>query len=360
MARHFKEPVSQPEPIPQPEPTPAPAPAPLPEQTLASEPVVPQAVPAYPATRVAAPRPAPAPDPEPAPAPRRRRRGARDLFSTLLIVVGVVLLAIAGGMWGTAQFRYHQQDQVNKKLAAYATIDETPNAAQSGPPQIDWAGLKAINDEVCGWLQVPGTTINYPVYQASDNDKYLRHSATGEWTWGGQLFLDFECTNPGMVDQVTLIYGHHLNDGSMFEQIARMDEQERFDAIQTVWYVTEANTYELEPLFLYYTQEDDPDARTFTFADNDEFRDLLAHQLSRAVTFRPDAGNILATTEHVLVLATCNYIDGYGRSLLVCVPKKEAAPPAQTDETGATEATGDAGDAVPAETPTEDVATPES
>ena len=257
-----------------------------------------------------------------------RRRRSR-LLSTLLIVVGVVLLAVAGGLWGTARWRYHEQDVVNQQLAAYATVrDNEPDAPQSLAPEVDWAGLKAINDDVVGWLQVPGTTINYPVYQGEDNEHYLRHSALGDWTLGGQLFIACENAAPGMVDSQTYVYGHHLLDGSMFEQIAAMDDQARFDEIGTVWYVTEQTAWECEPLFVYYVHEYDTEARTFTFDDAAAFRDYLSQRLELAVSSRADAASIIAGTNHVLCLITCNYYEeyeGHGRTILVCVPKQEAA-----------------------------------
>lgn len=257
----------------------------------------------------------------------RRRR--RRLLSTLMIVAGVVLLAVAGGMWGMSQWRYHEQDVVNRKLAAYATVlDNEADAPQSQPPEVDWEGLKAINDDVVGWLQVPGTTINYPVYQGEDNEHYLRHSALGDWTLGGQLFIDCESTRPGMVDAQTYVYGHHLLDGSMFEQIAAMDDQARFDEIGTVWYVTEQTAWECEPLFVYYVHEDDTKARTFTFDDTAAFRAYLSERLASAVAARDDAATIVSGASHVLCLVTCNYYEeyeGHGRTILVCVPKQEAA-----------------------------------
>lgn len=256
-----------------------------------------------------------------------RRRGG--WLSNLLIIVGVALLLVAGGMWAAAQWRYHEQDQVNRMLAAYATVrDNELDSETSRPPEVDWAGLKAINADVVGWLQVPGTTINYPVYQGKDNQHYLRHSATGEWTLGGQLFIDYECTRPGMVDNLTLVYGHHLLDGSMFEQIAAMDDQSRFNEIKTVWYVTEQTAYECEPLFLYYVHADDMDARLFRFQTDGEFRAYLKERLGRAVTMRDDAAQIIPGVSHALCLITCNYYEeyeGHGRTILVCVPKAEAA-----------------------------------
>jgi sortase B len=43
------------------------------------------------------------------------------------------------------------------------------------------------------------------------------------------------------------------------------------------------------------------------------------------VTSRSDASELIGKTSHVLTLCTCNYIDGYGRTILVCVPKSEVA-----------------------------------
>ena len=251
--------------------------------------------------------------------PKPRRRRGVGIISILLIVAGVLLLAAAFFLWGRTRLRYWQQEQVNQQLAEFTIVDDE----RSGP-KVDWAGLKAINDEVIGWIEIPGTTINYPVYQADDNEKYLRHSATGEWTVGGQLFADCEGTRPGMVDALTLIYGHHLLDGTMFEPIAAMDNQEAFDKVHTVWYVTEDTAWECEPLFVYYTQPDDQKARIFNWESYDAFHDYLTERLGHAAAKREDAAQLVSGARHVLCLITCNYYDGYGRTILVCIPKSEA------------------------------------
>ena len=259
---------------------------------------------------------------------RKRKHPVLRVISTLLLIVGIALIGVAGYMYWRAQQQYQQQEQVNEELAQYST----PNADDSeGVPTIDWAGLEAINSDVVGWIYIPDTVVNYPVYQGSNNDEYLRHTATGEYYLGGQVFMDYQNTEPGMLDSQTIIYGHHLLDGSMFKPVADMAEQSNFDSHPTIWYIDENNqSYELEPLLVYKTTADDTNVRTFAFVTQDDFHSYLSDLLAKSVALRPDASAIIAPTSHVLTLVTCNYDNGIGRTVLVCVPKSEAALAAAT------------------------------
>ena len=252
---------------------------------------------------------------------RDPRKRVGRVVSVLLFVVGVALIAVAAGMWIHNQWQYHEQDRINEELATYADVSDNGTT----PPQVDWEALKAVNPEVVGWVQIPGTAVNFPVYQASDNDKYLHTSAEGDYSLGGQVFMDYENTAPGMVDGQTIVYGHHLRNGAMFKPISDMSNQEMFDGVSTVWYVTEEATYELEPLFLYETDANDTNVRHFSFASVDELRAYLTDLLGRAVTSRSDAAELISGAQNVLTLCTCNYDNGdSGRTLLVCVPKASA------------------------------------
>lgn len=253
----------------------------------------------------------------------RRKRG-RNVLSTIFLVVGIVLLAVAGYLYFHAQSEYNHQRQNNQKLEKIADVQTD---ASTGAPKIDFAALEAVNNDIVGWIDVEGTSISFPVYQGKNNTQYLRHSATGEYSIGGQVFMDCENTKPGMVDAQTLIYGHHLNDGQMFAPLDDLKKQANFDKIKTVWYVDRNNkAYEMEPLLLYIIKSDyDDDLRTFTFSSTDEFHTYLNKMLAKASSKRSDAAQIIQGTSHVMTLVTCNYDFGHGRAVLLCVPKSEAA-----------------------------------
>ena len=241
------------------------------------------------------------------------------VLSTLLFIVGVGLIVYAAYTYLYAQYQYYLTDENNDTLAEYATVSDNPSSV----PVVDWDALKAVNDDVVGWVYIPGTVVNFPVYQADDNSYYLHTSAEGEYSVGGQIFLDYANTAPGLVDYQSIIYGHHLRNGAMFKVIADMDNQEVFDSVTTVWYVTEDAAYELVPLLVYKTDEDDTNVRMFTFDSVEEYQSYLTDLLAQAVTSAEDAEELIATGANVLSLCTCNYDeefdDGEGRTVLVCI-----------------------------------------
>lgn len=243
-----------------------------------------------------------------------------NLVSNVLIVLGVVLLAVAAFVFIQNNQNYQKIDQENERVAEYAKLSDDENT----PPQVDWDALKAMNPDVVGWLQVPGTVVNYPVFQTTDNEYYLNRAPDRSESIGGSVFLDYECKAPGMVDVQTIVYGHHMRNGSQFKQIADMEDQKLFDTIKTVWYVTEKQgAHNLAPIFLYYTNEDDLDVRQFTFQNDEAFHKYLEGYFAKAQAKRADADKIVPQLKHVFTLSTCNYYDGLGRTLLVCAPKSE-------------------------------------
>ena len=73
------------------------------------------------------------------------------------------------------------------------------------------------NDEIAGWLTVPNTKVNNPVYQTDDNDYYLTHNMNKEKSRYGALFFDYRASlDPDNPSQNATIYGHNMKDGSMF------------------------------------------------------------------------------------------------------------------------------------------------
>jgi len=76
----------------------------------------------------------------------------------------------------------------------------------------------AINQDVAGWIIVPGTEIDYPVLQGKTNMTYLNRDIQGNYTMTGSIFLDSR-NQRDYSDIYSLLYGHNMSKHRMFSDI---------------------------------------------------------------------------------------------------------------------------------------------
>ncbi|WP_270255650.1 class B sortase [Collinsella intestinalis] len=229
-----------------------------------------------------------------------KRRG--NVLSNILIAVGVALLLVAGGLFVKAQIGYKKANDYYNGIAEMAVKD---SSGEDGIPQIDFDALKKESDDIVGWIYVPGTRINYVVAQGETNNTYLRHLPNGEYSENGTIFMDMDGTAPGMVNQQTTLYGHHMNDGAMFEPIDASMDQKVFDTFKKVYYITPEMTYVLKPMFTMQVQDDYVDARRTNFDSERAFTQYLQASLAQAKASAKDAAAEVEKADKVLTLVTC-------------------------------------------------------
>ena len=92
--------------------------------------------------------------------------------------------------------------------------------------------LISMNSECFGWISIAGTNINYPVMHTPSNpQKYLNKNFYGEYSFSGTPFLDARCS----ADSTNLIiYGHHMNNGTMFADLCNYTDYSYFTEHPTV------------------------------------------------------------------------------------------------------------------------------
>ena len=80
--------------------------------------------------------------------------------------------------------------------------------------------LKAQNSDIVGWVNIPGTQLDNPVYQTVDNEYYITHDMNHQTNSYGSLFLDYRCKiDPKALTQNQIIYGHNMRYGAMFGEL---------------------------------------------------------------------------------------------------------------------------------------------
>ncbi|NLL92318.1 MAG: class B sortase [Ruminococcaceae bacterium] len=92
--------------------------------------------------------------------------------------------------------------------------------------------LKSLNPDIVGWIEIPGTQIDYPVVETDNNYYYMTHDVLGERSRNGAVFVDYR-TDFITSDKV-IIYGHGMKNGNMFHDINYLLDKGTFDSIENI------------------------------------------------------------------------------------------------------------------------------
>lgn len=114
------------------------------------------------------------------------------------------------------------------------------------------------------WLQLPDTTLNYPVMLGADNQFYLNHLPDGNKNALGSLFLDCRTNKDS---KHLIIYGHNGLGGEMFGLLKEYESQDYFLEHQTLTIATLDDVY-VCPIFSVRRINANCDAYRLEFEDD--------------------------------------------------------------------------------------------
>lgn len=110
---------------------------------------------------------------------------------------------------------------------------------------MDFSALRQQNPDVLGWILIPGTRVSYPVVQGTDNSYYLDHTWRGGKNSVGAIFMDYR--NSGdLSDFNTIIYGHRMNNRSMFGTLSQYKSRSYWQANPYVYLTDDSGTHRYE------------------------------------------------------------------------------------------------------------------
>lgn len=244
-----------------------------------------------------------------APLSVRIRNGALNVITVCLI--GIIL--VSGYKIGKTMWEYH----VAK--SAYTNISE--KTAKVDPKQftgvVDWKALKKVNPDVQGWLYQKDTVINYPVVQGTDNDTYLHTRFDKQWSGGGTLFVDCRMEK-NFKGFNSIIYGHHMKDGSMFRSIRGYTKEDGYyDKHKTLELATPHGNYHLVVFSAFITKATDEDTYKMTYdeAEKQAYINRAWEQSELPIT--RDSVDV-TKNDRLVTLSTCAYDYEEARYIVMC------------------------------------------
>ena len=179
---------------------------------------------------------------------------------------------------------------------------------------IDFDGLKEQNPDIVGWIDVPGTSISYPVVQGEDNDFYLHHDLDGNESINGTIFIDNRVDLDLGDDSSTIqncpigFYGHHMNPNraiKMFQPLMKYKEKGFVDSHPFAVYYSPEGVYKLD-IFAdqYYEGASDEGLFTNQLYDEDQYVEFI-NTLTGNSSF--NTGIIPEYGDKIGYLITCSY-----------------------------------------------------
>lgn len=143
------------------------------------------------------------------------------------VIVLLTLIAVAIFSLGKiADYYYHSNANQNN------IRELIPDDDSKG---VNYRRLKEQNPDLVGWIRITGTPVDYPVMWT---EKYLRTDFEGNYSLSGLPFVSADCNVSPMPDDKaysnTLIYGHHMQDGSMFAVLTEYEKQDFYEEHKTI------------------------------------------------------------------------------------------------------------------------------
>lgn len=192
--------------------------------------------------------------------------------------------------------------------------------------QLDLNKLREYNEDVVGWIRIPGVKeIDFPIMQGEDNKYYLEHAWDGSENVTGSIFLEY-LNSSDYTDYNTIVYGHNMRNGAMFAKLHLYRDQGTLDYWPYVYIRTDEGVLRYEIFASFYAPLDSP-AYGLSFNQEETKVKLLEYAKENSevkVDFEPEL------TDRILTLSTCSTSDKeqrwvvQARLKMIEVPLEEA------------------------------------
>ncbi len=169
---------------------------------------------------------------------------------------------------------------------------------------IDFDRLSEINPEIYAWIEIPNTKIDYPILQNEENTYYLYHNMYREPEFAGCIYTE-RANQKDFSDPVTVIYGHNMKNGSMFQNLHRFEDTEFFDENPYVYIYTKGHKL-IYKIFAAYMYDDRHILNSFEF----KVQEVLQTYIDDIYEKNSVNGNLrsdrkVSADDRILTLSTC-------------------------------------------------------
>lgn len=200
------------------------------------------------------------------------------------------------------------RDGLSKKQADYSA--ELP---------VNIAEIQKEMPDVYGWIEIPGTKVNYPVVQREDDNLYyLDKTPDGSSNIEGSIFSE-DYNRRDFTDPVTVLYGHNMKNGDMFGELHLYEDKSFFDANRDLYiYLKDKKlTYRIFAAVLFDNRHI---MQSYDFSGEDSILPFIREIMNiRNMRSNVDRDISILPTDKILTLSTCHGMGSDYRYLVLGV-----------------------------------------
>ena len=250
-------------------------------------------------------------------------------------VILVVLVACATGIGISAYMLASYYNDGKKAEETFNTIrpfDNNDEEKLKEPYDSELAEkyrkLYEENNDFAAWIRIPETDVDYPVMQNIDDmEYYLKRDFYKNESSAGTLFLS-EFTDIVKPSDVIIVYGHMMNNGSMFGSLKGYLKKDYYDKHKYIQLDTLSQRFNYKIVSVIITQVGTKRKSEFKYYNYSDFENENAFNgfVSGYKELEEyETGETVEYGEKFILLSTCNYT--YKNARLVIIAK-------QVDELG--------------------------
>ncbi len=257
----------------------------------------------------------------------------KDIMRKVIIIVLVIMLVVSVGYIGDYFYKGYRNKSRNEDYKNQFYLTPTSTDAQETGSPISFVDLYMQNQDLVGWVKINGTKTDNPVVQGRNDVpgyyEYLYKAFDGSYSQYGTIFAHYKNTFDGSLSNNTVLYGHHMINGTMFGDLEKMRKVEflrqynlveftpRYESFTDTWKVfaviisdsTDTPNIPKEGPYAYMVTDFPSDYNFMKFVKE-------AYQRSMIKTPAQD----IVPGDEILTLSTCIY-DFKGARLLVMARK---------------------------------------
>lgn len=239
---------------------------------------------------------------------KTKRTKGKKLVSAVVTIICLTVFIYASYQLLSVYLDYKQnRAMLNDVQDTYYNVaseddSEIDSESNSNNVRTGFDALLEQNENVVGWITVDGTQIDYPILQSDNNVDYLTENYNGDSSIAGSIFMDYR--NDVIGDELnTVIYGHRMKDGSMFQDLIKYLDEDFFREHQTFTFDTLYDSYEAEIFTVYNTMIDFNYIET-DFESDQDYLELIEEMQDKS-RFETDVD--IDSDDQIITLSTCDY-----------------------------------------------------